>query len=200
MWLKMTKPFSQACENNKRPILDKLHPLLTQYIDVLEIGSGTGQHAIHFAQALPHLNWQTSDLPINHVGIKQWIDESGVSNVKQPIIIDLYKSWPINNVDVIYTANTLHIINFELVELFFSAVNKHLALNGIMCIYGPFKYNGQFTSPSNGDFDLWLKERDCESGIRNIEDILALATNANLNLIHDYEMPANNRLLVFKKH
>lgn len=195
----MTKPFSQACENNKQPILNKIQPLLTQYTNILEIGSGTGQHAIHFSQAMPHLNWQTSDLPINHAGINQWINESDVPNVKKPIVIDLYQPWPITNVEVIYTANTLHIINFELVGLFFKAVNKHLLSNGILCIYGPFKYNGQFTSPSNADFDLWLKERDLGSGIRNIEDILTLATKASLNLINDYEMPANNRLLIFKK-
>jgi len=175
----MTKPFSQACENNKRPILDKLQPLLAQYSNVLEIGSGTGQHAVHFAQTLPHLTWQTSDLP--------------------PIVIDLYQPWPVTTVDVIYTSNTLHIVSVELVTRFFDAVGKHLSSDGLLCVYGPFKYNGQFTSPSNGDFDLWLKERNSESGIRNIEDILALATNASLNLIHDYEMPANNRLLIFKK-
>lgn len=195
----MTKPFSQACENNKRPIWDKLQPLLAQYSNVLEIGSGTGQHAVHFAQILPHLTWQTSDLPINHEGINQWLDESTLPNVKPPIVIDLYQPWPVTTVDVIYTSNTLHIVSVELVTRFFDAVGKHLSSDGLLCVYGPFKYNGQFTSPSNGDFDLWLKERNSESGIRNIEDILALATNASLNLIHDYEMPANNRLLVFKK-
>lgn len=195
----MTKPFSQACENNKQPILDKLLPLLTDKASLLEVGSGTGQHAIHFANALPHITWQTSDLLINHDGINQWLNEEKLANIRPPIEIDFDKAWSIEHVDAIFTANTLHIVNFPLVAKFFKTAGKHLTIDGLLIIYGPFKYNGEFTSPSNGDFDQWLKDIDNTRGIRNFEEVLELAIDANLCLINDYDMPANNQLLVFKK-
>jgi len=195
----MTKPYSQACENNKQPILDILQPLLAQQKTVLEVGSGTGQHAVHFAQNMPQLTWQTSDLTINHLGISQWINDAGVTNVLPPINIDFNQPWPIDNVDVIYTANTLHIVSFPLVKRFFSAVGQHLSTGGLLCIYGPFNYNGQFTSPSNANFEQWLKSRDSQSGIRDFETVLELAQSAGLQLIDDHEMPANNRFLIFTK-
>ena len=196
----MTKPYSQACENNKQAILEKLAPLLTPQKTVLEVGSGTGQHAVHFAQAMPHLTWQTSDLAINHAGINQWIAGAALTNVVAPIAIDFNHAWPIDNVDAIYTANTLHIVSFPLVQRFFSAAGKHLSQHGLLCVYGPFNYGGQFTSPSNANFQLWLKDNDARSGIRDFEAIEQLASAANLSLIHDHEMPANNRLLVFVKN
>jgi cyclopropane fatty-acyl-phospholipid synthase-like methyltransferase len=196
----MTKPYSQACENNKKAILDKLKPLLTQLKNVLEVGSGTGQHAVHFAQAMPHLTWQTSDLAINHAGINQWIADATLTNVVAPIAIDFNHPWPIDDTDAIYTANTLHIVSFALVQRFFSAAGKHLSQHGLLCVYGPFNYGGQFTSPSNANFQLWLKDNDARSGIRDFEAIEQLASAANLSLIHDHEMPANNRLLVFVKN
>jgi len=193
----MTKPYSQACENNKQPILDILKPLLVQHKKVLEVGSGTGQHAVYFGQHMPHLNWQTSDLAINHPGINQWINDAEVTNVLAPVAIDFNQAWPVDNVDVIYTANTLHIVSFPLVEQFFSAVSQHLSAGGLLCIYGPFNYNGQFTSPSNANFELWLKSRDSQSGIRDFESIIKLGQSAGLQLIDDHEMPANNRFLIF---
>lgn len=195
----MTKPFSQACENNKQPILDKLTPLLANRKNVLEVGSGTGQHAVHFAQALPHITWQTGDLAINHAGINQWLNQANLPNLMPPLVIDFNDAWPIKNVDVIFTANTLHIVSFELVKRFFIAVGKHLPVNGLLCVYGPFKYNEQFTSPSNESFDLWLKDNDTQSGIRDIETIEQLANNAGLTLVSDQDMPANNRFLTLLK-
>ena len=199
----MNQPFSQACENNKRPILNILSKVFSDTNHVLEIGSGTGQHAVFFGQHLPYLTWQTSDLLINHPGINSWLDEETLTNVERPIVIDLNKTWPMptNNqhVDGLYTANTLHIISWPLVVKFFEGLAQNLTSGANICIYGPFKYQGKFTSESNANFDLWLKERDINSGIRDIEAILLLANSAGLNLVDDHVMPANNRLLVFSK-
>jgi hypothetical protein len=199
----MNKPFSQACENNKRPIVDILTAVFSENKHVLEIGSGTGQHAVFFGQQLPHLTWQTSDLLINHQGINLWLDEAGSANVIKPIVIDLNKPWPMPKdsfqVDGLYTANTLHIISWTLVVKFFEGLKSNLASDASVCIYGPFNYQGKFSSESNANFDLWLKERDINSGIRDIEAILLLANSACLKLIDDHAMPANNRLLVFSK-
>jgi len=199
----MNKPFSQACENNKQPILNILTKVFSTTKHVLEIGSGTGQHAVFFGQHLPHLNWQTSDLLINHQGINFWLDETTLANVQRPIVIDLDKNWPIaeNNlpIDGLYTANTLHIISWPLVIKFFEAIAQNLSSKANVCIYGPFNYQGKFTSESNANFDSWLKGRDRNSGIRDIEAVLLLANSAGLTLMDDHLMPANNRLLVFSK-
>ncbi|KGJ93966.1 DUF938 domain-containing protein [Colwellia psychrerythraea] len=197
----MNKPFSQACENNKQAILNILSKVFSNTNHVLEIGSGTGQHAIFFGQHLPHITWQTSDLAINHPGINAWLDEADLTNIQRPIIADLNNSWPActQPIDAIYTANTLHIISWPLVVNFFEGLAQNLPSQANICIYGPFNYQGKFTSESNANFDIWLKERDSQSGIRDIEAILTLANTAGLKLIDDHVMPANNRLLVFSK-
>jgi len=196
----MTKPFSQSCENNKQPILKILSHAFAKQKYVLEIGSGTGQHAVYFAKNLPFLTWQTSDLLINHKGINQWIDDFPALNIKRPLSIDLAKPQSLNkNIDAMFSANTLHIINWSLVQNFFSLVEKFLAKNGILCIYGPFNYKGKYTSESNAKFDIWLKARDEHSGIRDFEAIVQLGIKAGLTLIDDVEMPANNRILIFQK-
>ncbi|MFY8326618.1 DUF938 domain-containing protein [Pseudoalteromonas sp. ZZD1] len=194
----MNKPFSQACENNKGPILAVLQQYLSDTQDVLEVGSGTGQHSVHFATHLTHLQWYTSDRPINHAGILQWLDDAKLSNLHSPLTLDLNHDWPVEKVEAIYTANTLHIVSWSLVEQFFAGVKKHLAPAGILCIYGPFKYQGQFTSDSNQRFDEFLKQQDSQSGIRDVELIIKLAQQAGLTLLSDNQMPANNQLLVFK--
>lgn len=195
----MTKPFSQACENNKTFIFPILKKTLQNSKKLLEVGSGTGQHAIYFAKQLPWLTWQTSDLLANHQGIEQWLNEYPAKNLHSPIELDLNNKWSVTDIDAIYTANTLHIISWSLVQAFFAGVSQHLSNNGKLCIYGPFNYQGKFTSESNANFDLWLKSRDSNSGIRDIEAINKLAEKAGLQLDYDHEMPANNRLLVFTK-
>jgi len=199
----MNKPYSQACENNKQPILEKLIEAFSDTQQVLEIGSGTGQHASFFGGHLPHLHWQTSDLSVNHEGINQWINDSGCTNVSAPIELDLNESWSLSEkgliVDGLYTANTLHIVSWNLVVKFFAGISENLNTNAKVCIYGPFNYDGKFTSESNASFDLWLKDRDPNSGIRDMEAILSLAEEAGLSLLDDHAMPANNRLLVFIK-
>ena len=195
----MTKPFSQSCENNKHAILGVLTSEFTQPQRVLEIGTGSAQHAVYFAAKLPYLTWQTSDLACNHAGINSWLDSVSLANLQRPLLLDLNQPWPIEKVAGIFTANTLHIVSWTLVKHFFQGVGEHLSLAGKLCIYGPFNYQGQFTSQSNADFDVWLKNIDVERGIRNIEAISKLANEQGLTLIHDHAMPANNRLLVFVK-
>ncbi|TMO67713.1 DUF938 domain-containing protein [Pseudoalteromonas aurantia] len=193
------KPFSQACENNKGPILTVLAPLLRDYDQVLEIGSGTGQHGVYFAQALPHVQWLASDRCINHAGILSWQHEAQLDNLHPPLSLDLNDAWPVDDVPVIYSANTLHIVSKALVERFFSGVKKHLRKNGLLVIYGPFNYAGQFTSDSNAAFHQRLLQRDPLSGIRDSEWIIELARDSELSLQADHAMPANNRLLIFKR-
>jgi len=194
----MTKPFSQACENNKQPILEVLSQVLAKQEAVLEIGSGSGQHAVYFAKNLPLLTWQTSDLEVNHQGINIWIDDFPTPNIKRPLTIDLAVPQTLTeSFDAIYTANTLHIISWPLVQNFFKLVEKQLPKNGMLCIYGPFNYQGKYTSESNANFDLWLKDRDQQSGIRDFEAICQLAAESGLVFKEDVAMPANNRLLVF---
>ncbi len=195
----MNKPFSQACENNKQPILTILQQVFAETKNVVEIGSGSGQHAVYFAQHLPNLMWQTSELLFNHAGINQWIDESSLTNLLRPVTLDLNNAWPIDIVDGLFTANTLHIISWSLVTAFFDNAAKHLAKGGTLCIYGPFNYQGKYTSESNAQFDLWLKNRDENSGIRDFEAIKKLALSVGLTLSDDHTLPANNRLLVFLK-
>ncbi|TWX73588.1 DUF938 domain-containing protein [Colwellia sp. C1TZA3] len=195
----MNKPFSQACENNKLAILAALVDSFKTSKTVLEVGSGSGQHAVYFAPNMPWLSWQTSDILANHQGISQWLKEYPVGNLLHPIELDLNHPWPIEKIDAIYTANTLHIVSWPLVAAFFSGVSQHLNPQGKLCIYGPFNYQGQYSSESNAGFDIWLKERDNQSAIRDVEAIIALAENVDLSLENDHAMPANNRLLVFKK-
>lgn len=195
----MIAPFSQACENNKRAIVAQLKTVFTTTKKVLEIGSGTGQHAVFFAAQLPHLIWQPTDLAINHDGINAWRNEQPSPNLQAPLELDVSTQWPVSQVDGMFSANTLHIMSWELVKLFFQGVGQHLVLSGKLVVYGPFKYQGQFTSESNAQFDLWLKAHDGARGVRNIEDVVQLAQSVGLVLLSDTAMPANNQLLVFEK-
>lgn len=195
------KPFSEASENNREPILVVLREAFAQVSGVLEIGSGTGQHAVHFAQHLPHLTWQTSDLPVHHAGIQAWLDEAQLANARPPIALDVNdKPWPVTPVDGVFTANTLHIVSWPEVVCLLAGVGQLLSPGGALCIYGPFNYGGQFTSESNARFDSWLKARDPHSGVRDFEEVCAVALEHGLALQHDHAMPVNNRTLVFHRH
>jgi len=199
----MNKPFSQACENNKTAILTILKKALSSVTRLLEIGSGTGQHAVFMATHLPQITWQTSDLLDNHFGINQWLDEFPNHNLRKPIELDINADWnlpePLRPLNGIFTANTLHIMSWQLVVKFFQGVTENLQKEGVLCIYGPFNYQGKYTSESNENFDVWLKERDSNSAIRDFEAIVSLATSSGLTLTADHDMPANNRLLVLVK-
>lgn len=193
------KPFAESCEENKQPILEVLIKEFADTRHVLEIGSGTGQHAVFFSRALPHLTWQTSDVSDNHTGIQLWLDDDGADNARSPLHLDVTQdNWPDQNFDGIFSANTVHIMSWPEVENMFTGIGRVLSHGGRFCLYGPFNYDGQYTSESNANFDRWLKARDPKSGIRDVADLDQLAEKAGLKLVRDYEMPANNRILVWQ--
>ena len=197
------RPFSQACANNQAPILAVLEQAFADRRQVLEIGSGTGQHSVYCAPRLPHLVWQTSDLPEHHAGIAAWHAAQPAPNLRAPITFDLQDSpWPHTAdgvFDAVFTSNTCHIVAWPLVQRMFALVGQHLPAGGVFAIYGPFNYGGQFTSDSNRAFDAWLRQRDAASGIRDMEAMQALGLQHGLALVQDHAMPANNRTLVFQK-
>lgn len=196
----MTKPFSQACENNKAPILEVLKDAFSEVSQVLEIGSGTGQHAVYMAEHLPDLKWQPSDQAIYLPGVKLWCNEYAKGNLLQAIELDVTQAqWPEVQADAIFTANTLHIMSWAMVEAFFKGVGALLPEAGKLCIYGPFNYQGAYSSDSNQAFDHYLRERDPLSGIRDFEAIEQLAMSSGFALVKDHAMPANNRLLEWRK-
>jgi cyclopropane fatty-acyl-phospholipid synthase-like methyltransferase len=194
------KPYSESCEQNRAPILDVLRIELDGRSRLLEIGSGTGQHAVYFAPEFPQLSWQTSDRSDMHAGIQSWLDEEGSPNILPPLALDVGRDkWPSALYDVVYSANTVHIMGWSEVEQLFAGVGSVLESRGVFCLYGPFNYQGSYTSASNASFDQWLKARDPSSGIKDFEALLQLAEKAELELTKDYEMPANNRTLVWSK-
>ena len=191
----MEKPFSPSCERNKDPILSVIRSLLINKKSVLEVGSGTGQHAVYFAKEMPWLTWQCSELQENLAGLEMWTTEAALSNLPPPVNLDVSTSSLKPQFDVIYTANTLHIMSIEQVTYFFKLIGEWAGSVKEVLIYGPFNYAGKYTSASNAQFDSWLKNRDPGSGIRDFEWIIELATQNHLTLENDTEMPANNRLL-----
>ncbi|BFM13767.1 class I SAM-dependent methyltransferase [Simiduia litorea] len=194
------KPFSQACQNNRAPILKHLRRLLDGAKTVLEVGSGTGQHAVHFAKSLPDVTWLASDLEEHHAGIRLWMAEYDLPNLRGPFVLDVNEPWPeLPAIDAIYSANTAHIMAWPSVEQLFAKVGAQLSTGGLFVLYGPMNYGGSYTSESNERFDVWLKAQDPERGIRDFEKIQYLAQLAHLQALEDNEMPANNRLLVWRK-
>ena len=195
----MTKPFAPSCERNQGPILEVLRRHLDGTRRVLEVGSGTGQHAVHFAVAMPWLAWQCSDRADNLQGIAAWLDDAGLPNTPPAIELDVDGRWPEADFDVVFTANSLHIMGWPQVEAFFTGVGRVLEEDGLLIVYGPFNYGGAFTSDSNRVFEQWLKDRDPASGIRDVEAVDALARGIGLVLVEDNAMPANNRCLVWRR-
>ncbi len=166
---------------------------------MLEVGSGTGQHAVHFAAALPHLIWQTSDVQENLVGIEMWLEEAQLPNLPPPLELNVDAVWPRTQYDAAFTANTLHIMSWTQVQRFFAELDKALADDAVLVIYGPFNDGGRFTSDSNQQFDRWLKDRAAHMGIRDVEAVDALAQSIRLRLTQDCALPANNRALVWRR-
>ena len=184
------KPFSEASERNRGPILEILRRVFAHSRVVLEIGSGTGQHAAYFAAELPHLVWQASDVAEHLPGIRQWISEP------PPLELDVDGAWPPVEADAVFSANTCHILSWPQVERMFAGIGR--IAPAVLALYGPFKYNGRHTSDSNERFDAMLRGRDPASGLRDFEAIHALAESAGLSLQEDNPMPANNRLIVWR--
>ena len=196
----MQKPYSESCDQNRDPILEVISPLLASNRAVLEIGSGTGQHAVYFAEKLPHLLWYTSDCIEYHEGINSWLEDAKLENTRAPVELNVSLSdWPDIEVDAVFSANTAHIMHWKDVEAMFDGVGKLLSTDSKFLLYGPFNYGNRYTSDSNARFDTWLKDRDPESGIRNFEDLNKLAEIAGMQLVKDYEMPVNNRILYWEK-
>jgi cyclopropane fatty-acyl-phospholipid synthase-like methyltransferase len=194
------KPYSESCEQNRWPILEVLRVALADRSRLLEIGSGTGQHAVYFAPEFPQLTWQTSDRSDMHAGIQAWLDDRRAANILPPLALDVCSDrWPTGHYDAVYSANTVHIMSATEVGCLFAGVGDVLESSGVFCLYGPFNYHGHYTSASNARFDQWLKVRDPSSGIKDFEALQELAEHAGLALVHDYELPANNRMLVWLK-
>jgi SAM-dependent methyltransferase len=192
--------FSEACERNKGPILGLLRDELARCTRVLEIGSGTGQHAVHFARHLRHLQWQPTDRADYLRDLAARIAQEGTPNLLAPLELDvLQEQWPPVAADAVYSANTLHIMSWPEVEALFSGVGRVLPAGGVLVAYGPFRYAGNFTSESNAAFDRSLRERDPASGIRDIEVVNRLAETQGMVLMADHSMPANNRLLAWSR-
>jgi cyclopropane fatty-acyl-phospholipid synthase-like methyltransferase len=194
-----TKPYADACDRNRGPILEVLRAHFAGRRRVLEIGSGTGQHAVHFAAELPHLIWQTSDVEPNLPGIRSWIEEANLGNLPPPLTLDVSGTWPCARFDAVFTANTLHIMSWPSVCALFAALPSVLAQDAVLAVYGPFNYEGRFTSPSNAAFDAWLRRRAAHSAIRDFGAVDALARSIGLDLVEDRAMPANNRTLVWRR-
>jgi cyclopropane fatty-acyl-phospholipid synthase-like methyltransferase len=194
------KPFSAACERNRDPILAVLRGHLADRRRVLEVGSGTGQHAVHFAAALPHLSWQTSDRAENLPGIDLWLTDAALANTPPPLLFDVTQStWPPGPYDAVFSANTLHIMGWPDVEALLAGLPDVTSADAKLVIYGPFNYDGRFTSPSNAMFDASLKQRAAHMGIRDVAAVDALAHAAGFDLLDDVAMPANNRCRVWQR-
>ncbi|MCY7312053.1 MAG: class I SAM-dependent methyltransferase [Pseudoxanthomonas sp.] len=194
------KPYSPACERNRDPILEVLRGHLAGCRHVLEIGSGTGQHAVHFADAMPWLTWQCSDRAEYSPGIRRWLADAALPNTPLPLTLDVSGAWPVQSFDAVYSANTLHIMGWDEVQALFAGVAALFARDGgegRLAVYGPFNIGGEFTSDSNREFDASLRVRDPRMGLRDLDAVDALASSAGLSLVEDAAMPANNRLLVW---
>ncbi|MDR3418011.1 MAG: DUF938 domain-containing protein [Nevskia sp.] len=195
------KPYSGACERNRNPILAALREHFADRRCVLEIGSGTGQHAVYFAAALPRLVWQTSDREENLEGIRLWLDEERLPNTPPPLQLDVNQGqWPAQRYDAVFSANTLHIMGWADVEMLFARLPQVLEPDARLAIYGPFNYGGRYTSESNAAFDAALKAHAPHQGIRDFEAVDALARAAGLALLEDRAMPANNRCIVWARN
>ena len=195
----MEKPYAPACDRNREPILAVLREHLKDRRHALEIGSGTGQHAVYFASAMPQLTWQCSDVEDNLPGIRAWLDEAALPNTPPPLALDVRGPWPSACFDAVFSANTLHIMGWPEVETLFARLPEVLAEDATLAVYGPFNYAGAYTSDSNRDFDGWLKARDPVSGIRDFEAVDRLARGIGLDFVADVAMPANNRMLVWRR-
>jgi SAM-dependent methyltransferase len=193
-------PISEACERNKEPILAVLRTSFAECRDVLEIGSGTGQHAVYFARHLSHLTWHPTEQLSYLPDLTARAQLEGTPNLSVPTVLDVRQSvWPVQSVEGVFTANTLHIMSWSEVVAAYRGIGEVLAPGGVLCIYGPFRYAGEYTSDSNRAFDSMLQERDPRSGLRDVNAVRELAASYGLELVGDHDLPAFNRLLRFVK-
>ncbi len=194
------KPFSTSCERNREPILGVLREAFSDRRSVLEIGSGSGQHAVYFAAAMPHLDWQTSERSEFLSGVQSWLDEAALANTRSPIAFDVGQDdWPTSRFDAIFSANTLHIMAWSEVERLFARLPEIMSEDCIVAVYGPFNIDGNYTSKSNAAFDGWLHERGAHMAIRDLADVDAQAAAAGLERIGLHSLPANNFCAIWQR-
>ncbi len=191
-------PRAPACARNREPILAVLKAYLRPGEHVLEIGSGTGEHAVYFAEQLPELTWQPTERPEHLPGVEAWVEWARLGNLARPLMLDVTARWPVERVDAVFSANTAHIMSWEAVEAMFLGVGAALKPGGYFLLYGPFNYGGRYTSESNRHFDETLRRRDPAMGLRDVADLERLAQRAGLERVNDHAMPANNRVLVWR--
>jgi len=193
-------PFAESAERNAAPILEILQREFRDRSQVLEIGSGTGQHAVTFAKVLRHLYWQTSDLDENHASIRAWVEYSGLKNLGAPLSLDVRSAQVDEDAyDAAFSSNTAHIMSIDAVEKMFALLGKTLRDGGVFCLYGPFQRNGEFNTQSNADFDASLRQRDPAMGIRDIERLDEFASAAGMYRLRLYAVPSNNNVAVWRK-
>jgi SAM-dependent methyltransferase len=191
--------FSEAAERNKNHILLVLQEWLPTHARVLEIGSGSGQHALHIAAEMKSITWQPTERSEGMPNLTKNLSDYGSPNILKPLMLDLSsKRWPNVDTNCVYSANVMHIVKENLGENLIRGVGDNLAEGGLLILYGPYKYGGDFTTQSNAEFDAWLKARDPNSGIRDFEWVAGLADQQGLLFKSDLPMPANNRLLIFQ--
>ena len=194
-------PVAESCLRNQQPILDVLQQELPADAVVLEIGSGTGQHAAFMAEHLPHIRWQPSEVAENIAGINAWRRHSAVENFLPPLVLDITQDlWPVKQVDAVFSANVVHFVGWHKVRSMMAGIGRVLKNTGLAIFYGPYNYGGQFTSDGNRQLDQWLKSRDPDSGIKDFEQIVLAARKEKLRLLKDIAMPANNRILIMQKY
>ena len=192
--------FSEAAEKNKTHILLVLQEWLPPHARVLEIGTGSGQHALHMAAEMKSITWQPTECSEGLPDLARNLSDYGFPNILKPLILDLSSErWPNVDTNCVYSANVMHIVKENLGENLIRGVGKKLAEGGLLILYGPYKYGGDFTTQSNAEFDAWLKERDPNSGIRDFEWVADLANQHGLSLQADLSMPANNQMLIFQR-
>jgi cyclopropane fatty-acyl-phospholipid synthase-like methyltransferase len=197
----MDKPYSPSCDKNKEAILEVLKDIITNDpAKLLEIGTGTAQHAVHIAPMFPNLEWVTSDIEKNHEGIKMWLKDYKIPNIHGPQLYEVgIDKIPYQKFDYIFSANTLHIMSWKEVKTMIKQISPSIHEGSQVIFYGPFNYDGKYTSESNESFDGWLKGRDSKSGIRNFEDVKATMEKYEMDFTKEYDMPANNKILLFTK-
>lgn len=195
-----TLPYSSASERNRQPILDQLINLLPEQGTVLEIGSGTGQHAVFFSRHLAGICWQPTDRAENLPGLEVQFAAKGNPRIHKPQKLDVLNDpWPENSYEAAFSANTAHIMSWEAVQAMFAGVAQHLLTSACFCLYGPFNINGAYTSPGNAEFDMQLRQQDPQMGIRDMSAVEALSKDHQMCLQKKIAMPANNFILVFYK-
>ena len=194
------RPYAAATARNAEPILGVLRTEFAECSSVLEIGSGTGQHAVSFAAELAGLCWQPSELEQNLPGIRAWLAKAELPNVRDPVVLDVLTASPGQGThDAVFSANTAHIMSMDGVEKMFALVATVLDARGRFCLYGPFRSGGAFNTESNAVFHRTLHDRDPAMGIRNLEDLDRLAASGGMLRKRLYAMPANNHLAVWEK-